>query len=271
MSRGRLLLAIAVAGIIILGLSLVQGWIFHEREVRGEGYRFVEHTVSAWSGAGVPVLTLGVLAAALVSAGAVASLIGRFRVPPTVLLVGSSLVVGLLAAGAWPVSQSGHASDVMLSAGLLLIPGIGLALVMAAASWALVRPSGMVLGAAVVIGLVAVVGGAGGRWLVLQLAEGTGRHWSEGSYTRVATAGEPTETMTIEGDTVTIGDRWSGSWEWSGWTVVIDDDPACPDSRGTYHAHGEGEEDLRFVKLVDTCQDGARAADLETGIWARDG
>ena len=37
----------------------------------------------------------------------------------------------------------------------------------------------------------------------------------------------------------------------------------------TYHARGAGEEDLRFVKIVDTCQDGARGADLETGIWER--
>ena len=120
------------------------------------------------------------------------------------------------------------------------------------------------------VAVLALLGGAGGRWLGLQLAEGTGRHWSEGSYTRVATDGEETETLTIEGETFAIGDRWGGRWEWSGWTVVVDDDPACPDSRGTYHAHGAGDEDLRFVKVVDTCAEGARAADLETGIWERD-
>ena len=52
--------------------------------------------------------------------------------------------------------------------------------------------------------------------------------------------------------------------------MVIDDDPACPGSRGTYHAHGEADEGLRFVKVVDTCADGARARDFETGIWLRD-
>ena len=51
---------------------------------------------------------------------------------------------------------------------------------------------------------------------------------------------------------------------------MVDDDPACPDSRGAYHAHGVDDEDLRFVMVVDTCEDGARAADLETGIWERD-
>jgi hypothetical protein len=52
--------------------------------------------------------------------------------------------------------------------------------------------------------------------------------------------------------------------------VTIDNDPACPDARGTYHAHGEGEADLSFVMVVDPCRDGERAADLETGIWERD-
>ena len=80
---------------------------------------------------------------------------------------------------------------------------------------------------------------------------------------------EPAETLTIAGDHVTIGDRWEGTWEWSGWTVTVDNDPACPDSRGTYHARDAGEENLRFVKVVDTCAEGARAADLETGIWVR--
>ena len=40
--------------------------------------------------------------------------------------------------------------------------------------------------------------------------------------------------------------------------------------RGTYHAHGAADDELRFVKVVDMCDDGARAADLETGIWERD-
>jgi hypothetical protein len=51
--------------------------------------------------------------------------------------------------------------------------------------------------------------------------------------------------------------------------VIIDGDPACPDSRGTYHARDAGDENLYFVKVVDTCADGARAADLETGTWVR--
>ena len=75
--------------------------------------------------------------------------------------------------------------------------------------------------------------------------------------------------MTLTGETYVIGERWSGVFESSGWTVVLDDDPACPAARGTYHAHGVDEEDLRFVMVVDPCMDGARATDLEAGTWER--
>ena len=141
---------------------------------------------------------------------------------------------------------------------------------MVVASVAAVRPSRRVLAAAAALAVVALVGGAAGRWLGLQLAEGTGRHWEVGSYTRPATDGESTETLTLTGETYAIGDRWSGTFDSSGWTVILDDDPACPGARGTYHAHGVGDDDLRFVMVVDACMDGARAADLETGTWERD-
>jgi hypothetical protein len=41
---------------------------------------------------------------------------------------------------------------------------------------------------------------------------------------------------------------------------------------GYRFAHDESPSgvDLRFVKVVDTCLDGARATDLETGIWTRE-
>ena len=270
MTTRRWLMIVVGAGVAIFALSFVNAWIVHDREVRGEGYRFVQHFVSAWRGAGMPVLTLGVVTALAVATSAGLSLLGRLRVAPAVLVIGACLSFGLIAAAAWPVSQVGHASSVSLSVGLLLPIGIALGLVMVVAAARVARPPRALLVTALVVAVAAFGAGAGGRWLGLQWAEGTGRHWSEGSYTRPATADEPTETLTISGEAVTIGDRWSGSWEWSGWTVVIDDDPACPDSRGTYHAHGVGEEDLRFVMVVDTCEDGARAADLQTGIWERD-
>ena len=270
MTSRRWLVVLAVAGIAIFALSFVNAWIVHDREVRGEGYRIVQHSVGAWRGVGMPVLTLGVLAALAVAIGAAISLPGRFRMAPRLLVAGSFLTVGLIASAAWPASRDGHASSVDLSPGVALPVGIGLALLMVVAALAVARPSARVVMSAFVIGLVALGSGAIGSSFALQAGEGTGRHWSEGSYTRSATEGEPTETLTIAGETVSISERWAGSWEWSGWTVVIDNDPACPDSRGTYHAHGVGDEDLRFVKVVDTCQDGARAADLETGTWERD-
>lgn len=270
MTSRRWLAVLVAVGIAIFALSFVNAWIVHDREVRGEGYRFVQHSVGAWRGAGMPVLTLGVLAALAVAVGAALTLLGWFRVTPWLLLTGSSLALGAIASTAWPVSQDGHASSIDLSPGMVLPVGIGLAILMVVAAAAVARPSRGLTVAAAALGVVALVGGALGQSFALSAGEGTGRHWSEGSYTRTATEGEPTETLTIAGETVSISDRWRGSWEWSGWTVVIDNDPACPDSRGTYHAHGVGEEDLRFVKVVDTCQDGARAADLETGIWERD-
>jgi hypothetical protein len=268
MTRRRWLMVMAVAGLAIFALSFVNLWIVHERVLRGEGYRLVHVSLSAWRGVGMPVLTIGVLTALAVGLAALGSL-GERRVPAWLLLVGSSAALGLILAVAWPVSQLGHASDVHLTVGLLTAVGTVLAVVMVVAAAAIVRPPRRVLAAAAAIALVALVGGAAGRWWGLQMAEGTGRHWSEGSYERAATGGEAAETLTISGDRVTIGERWEGTWEWSGWTVTIDNDPACPGSRGTYHARDAGDENLFFVKIVDTCADGARAADLETGTWIR--
>lgn len=76
--------------------------------------------------------------------------------------------------------------------------------------------------------------------------------------------------MTLTETTYVIGDRWSGTFESSGCPIILDDDPACPTTRGTYHAHGVADDDLRFVMVVDPCMNGARAADLETGTWERD-
>lgn len=268
MTRSRWLVAIAVAGATIFALSFVNAWIVHDREVRGEGFRFVQYFLSAWRGVGMPVLTL----AALVALGTgvwAAAVLRRPSLAESPLIGGSAVVIGLMVAVAWPVSQDGHASSVDLSPGLLLPVGMLLGAVMFGGSMAVVRPSRrqrLILAMAVV---AVIVAGAGARYLGLQMAEGTGRHWSEGSYTRPATGDRVAATLTIGDGTFRVDDRWSGTWEWSGWTVVVDNDPACPGSRGTYHAHGEEEEALRFVKVVDTCADGERAADFETGIWER--
>ena len=59
MTRQRWLLVVAVCGAAIFALSFVNGWIVLDRELRGEGYRHARSTVSAWRGAGLPVLALG--------------------------------------------------------------------------------------------------------------------------------------------------------------------------------------------------------------------
>lgn len=269
MTRGRWLALVAVAGLGVFALSFIGGWLVQARELTGEGYRTLQILLSAWRGHGMPWLTAAALSALAVAAWALVLLAGLRR-PSWPLVVGSAAVLGLVLAAAWPVSQTGHASRVDLNPGILLLPGAVLALAMLAGALAVVRP-GRAVAVVLAAGLLVLAAtGAGGRWMLLQAAEGSGRHWSDGSYTRPATGGEPTETLSIGEGRFTIGDRWSGTWEWSGWTVVLDGDPACPDARGTYHAHGVGESGLRFVKVVDICLDGERAADLETGTWARD-
>ena len=270
MTRRRWLLVVAASGLVIFVLSFLGGWLIHDREVLGEGYRSAQVALSAWRGPAVPVLALAVISA-LVVVGWAALAAWRSALPRWPLLWGSVAALGLLLATAAPISQDGHASRVDLTGGPLLALGIAAAVLMVVAAAVVEPPRRRVLAAAVAAVPVLMAVGAGGRWIGLQAAEGSGRHWSEGAYTRVATAGEPTETLTIGDGTFTVADRWSGTWEWSGWTVSLDDDPACPDARGTYHAHGTDGDGLRFVKIVDTCGDGARAADLETGIWERDG
>lgn len=272
MSRSRWLVVIAVAGVAIFALSFVEGWIAHDREVRGEGYRHVQVFLSAWRSVAIPVLTLGTLAALGTAIGAVIALRRPGMVPGWLLLAGSVLAVAFIGVSIVPIGQDGHASSVELTVGWLTGIGIGLASVMVVGGAVVARPSQRLAMALGMVGVVALAGGAGGRWLGLQWNEGTGRHWSDGSYTRPATAGEEREALIINDGRFEIADRWGGTWESSGWTVVLIDDPACSDSRGTYHAHGEGETgaDLRFVKVVDTCRDGVRAADLEAGIWERD-
>lgn len=270
MTTRRWLVLMAFAGVGIFALSFVNAWIIHDREVRGEGYRHAVYWLSAWRGVGMPVLTIGALAALGAGLAAVAELLGRFRAPRFLLVLSSALALGLIASAALPVAQDGHASSVDLSWGPLLPVGLVLAVALVVAAGVVSRPGRGLVALAALVVVAGLAGGGAGRWVGLQAAEGSGRHWSEGSYTRQAIDGQPTETLTIADARVTIGERWAGSWEWSGWTVVIAGDPACPDARGTYHAHGVGQEDLRFVMVVDPCRDGERASDLQAGTWERD-
>ena len=270
MSRRRWLALIALAGVAIFALSFVNAWIAHDRELRGEGYRWVEHGLSAWRGVGMPVLTIGAIGALAVALWA-GAMLRRAAMPAWPLVAGAVLVLGLILSAAAPVAHDTHASSVDLSAGILLPAGVLLAATMLVGALR-VHGGGRRLAMGTALGIaVLAAAGWGARWAGLQAAEGTGRHWTEGSYTRAATGDEPAETLTIGEGTFSISERWSGAWDWSGWTVIITDDPACPEARGTYHAHDAGDEALRFVKVVDTCRGDERGADLQTGIWERDG
>jgi hypothetical protein len=129
----------------------------------------------------------------------------------------------------------------------------------------------------VVLGMVAVLvvglaGGIGGRTLGLTLRKAAvdGRG---GVYTRAAADGQPAATLTMRDGVYSVDDRWSGTFVRSGITIVFLDDPACPDTRGSYHAlpaDGDRSGDrIRLDAILDLCADGERAADLEAGVWIR--
>jgi hypothetical protein len=262
----------ALSGLAIAALSLVDAWIVHDREVRGEGYRDVLTTLSPWESVAVPVLTLGIVIGVATAAAALLQLRQRDGLPTWILPVASVLTLSLVASTLVPIGQDGHASSIDLTAGWAGLVGIALAATMVVTAVWLVRPRRTHVVRLVATGVIVLGVAVGARWIGLQVTAGSNEAWSDGSYTRAASDGQPAEVLTIGGDRFEIGDRWSGSWESLGWTIVLSEDPACPDIRGTYHLHGHPEaldEDLRFVMVVDPCRDGERGADLETGIWER--
>lgn len=273
-SHRRAWLALIVAvGVALAALSPVDAWVNHDRFILGEGYREVKTTLVAWDAHVAPALAAGVTAALLTALAAALMLAGALRrLPAGTLAVCAAIGLGLMGAELVPLSQAGQASRVDLSPGWALFAGTLLAAVMLTASLAADPPGRrtalMLPGALAVAALV----GVGSQWAVLQARGGSNQAWSAGSYTREA-AGQPPLTLTISNGRYTIGSRWSGTWESRGWIVSLDADAACPGSRGTYHVHGHPgpqDEDLRFVKIVDTCEDGARSRELEAGVWRRD-
>jgi hypothetical protein len=176
--------------------------------------------------------------------------------------------LALLIASAIPIGQRGHASLVDIGPGPILLAAIGLATVSVAAILYVAPPSRGVLLALLAVGVLAVPVGAASRLLALNLAEGDGRHYADGSYTRTNSAGQA-ETLTLSDGRYRIGEAWSGRFEGSGLVVSLTDDPACPATRGSYHVWAAGGgDDIRWETIVDTCADGARSAQI-VGTWVR--
>jgi len=263
------LMVIALGALAIVALSFAEPWIAHDREIRGEGYRYARTATSGWSGAAIPVLAGAVVLSGLVGVAGLGYLAGLARVPMMVLFTGSAVALGLLGAAAWPVAHHGHASSVELSAGwiLLLALVVSVAVFVAAALTTSSMPRSLAIGAAIAVVTVGL--GATTRSWLLSEQEGDGRHWSDGVYVAQLGPSSPDGSLTLREGRYDLGTTWSGAWEWSGWTVVLIDDPACPTARGTYHVHDAGGTAIRFVKLVDTCADGSRAAVLDGSVWRR--
>jgi hypothetical protein len=271
MTDRRALVVVAVAGLALLALSFLNGWIVHDREIRGEGFRESETLLSGWKSISIPVLSVGAVAAGATGVAAIVLLARPGALPRWLLLAGSIVALAIVASSLVPLSWDGHTTSVDLRPGFLTVVGLVLAVVMVVAA-------GLASGASGAAWLAFAVGGAlvagaavAGRWGVLTVAGPSNQNWEDGTYVRDP-GGAAELTLIVEDGRYRIGDRWAGTWEGSGgWTVALDNDPACPESRGAYHAHGEGDDDadLRFVKIVDTCADGQRAADLESAIWVR--
>lgn len=271
MTDRRALVAVAIAGVAIFALSFVNGWIFLDREVRGEGFRHSEILLSAWRSVAIPVLSLAAIIAAATAVAAIVMLTRPGVMPRWLLVAGAVAVLALVASSLVPLSWDGFTTSIDLRPGLLTAVGLTLAVVMFVTGWIAGRIGRGAVVPVAITGLVVAGAAVGGRWAVLTVGGPSNQAWQDGRYVRSGDDAAPL-TLTIEDGTYRIDDRWSGAWEGSGGlTIAIDDDPACPDSRGAYHAHGEGDDemDLRFVKIVDTCADGERASDLESGIWVR--
>jgi hypothetical protein len=261
--------AIVAVGLTVLGLSFVPGWIEHSRVVLGEGPRTIATPISAWELQSWPVVSAAVIADTVLAALALARL-GRPSIVRSGWLAGLALIaLGLLLGAAWPVSQEGHTSSVSLTAGWPLVVSVAAnaGVLIAMLGTTPLRRTVIPVAALAVLSMAGLT--AGGRILQLNLAEGSDQHWTDGSYTRLATAGQPTETLTLRNETYMVDDRWSGRLEADGLVVVLTGDPVCPAARGTYRVWSAGGADIRWEMIVDTCAGGARARDLQAGIWAR--
>lgn len=255
----RWVLGVLGLGIGVLVLSLVPGWLLHNRVVGGEGYRTLALALNAWQLKSVPVLSVAALTAGLAGIAALWSTSRRW-LP---LLV--AVPLGLAAAGLLPLSHSAHVTSVEVTPGWALL----LAVVALAAMMVLVvrdtQPTRTVLVATVAAFLVVGIGAAVGRLVQLQVQEAVGTHWSPGTYARQA--GGQAQELRLTQSSYASGD-WAGMLEAAGTSIILTDDPACPQARGYYHVRGAGGDAILVEKVIDICADGARSKSLE-GVWTR--
>ena len=253
----RWVLGVLTLGIGVLVLSLVPGWLLHNRVVGGEGYRTLALALNAWQLKSVPVLSLAAVTAALAGIAAVVMTSRRW------LPVLVALPLGLAAAGLLPLSHSAHVTSVEVTPGWALL----LALVALAAMMLLVlrgtQPTRRVLIATAAAFLAVAIGGAAGRVVQLQVEEAVGTHWSAGTYARQV-SGQAQE-LALTQSSYASGD-WAGTLEAAGTSIILTDDRACPAARGYYHVRSAGGDAILVEKVIDICADGARSRALE-GVW----
>jgi hypothetical protein len=256
----------AAAGIVIV--SLVPGWVIHVRHQGGHGLTEIGTVWNAWQGRAWPILPIGVAAAALAGALVGVELLTGRWVPRVAPLAAAVVALGSFLAQLVPLDRTGYASRVVINPAWPVAVGIGLALVMVAAAMGLTqgweRRRLVVVGGAVVV-LAAAAFGV--RIVALNLAEGDPRSFRTGTYVRPEAGDQPAGTLVIGEDSYRVEGRWSGTFEGRGLVVVLTDDPACPDDRGSYRIFPAGDEAIRWNTIVDLCADGARARDLTAGTW----
>ncbi|HEX2142650.1 MAG TPA: hypothetical protein VHK28_10350 [Candidatus Limnocylindria bacterium] len=182
--RRAALLLIGLAGMAVLGLSFVDGWIVHARHIGGHGLTVLETVINAWERRSMPVLSAGVLLAATTVALALWRLTRADRSAGTtgLLLIGSVAALGLMIGSAVPLEHNGVVVRVERSAGWPLLVSAGLVGVMTALAALLLAPRPTVLVGACLLAALLVVAGTGGRALGLALAEGGNHHYADGSY-----------------------------------------------------------------------------------------
>ena len=262
----RAVVGAAGAGIVLL--SVVPAWLHHVRNVGGHGLTAISVTWSAWEGRAWPFLPLAVVLAGAVAVLALVGLRWPDISPRRLLASASVLVLGLLLGAILPLDRTGYASRVQIDPVWALPVAAALGLLMVAVTLpGARRRAALLVGAAAVIVLSAAT--YGGRVVALDLAEGNPRHYSDGTYIREATDGQPAETLTIRDGKFSVGGRWSGIISGRGLVAVLTDDPDCPTDRGAYRVFAAGEQDIRWNLIVDLCADGERGRDLTTGIWRR--